>query len=158
MLRGIAERLDRWIVDRNVEAREEGLLAIPACKIQVLGQFALIEGGVPLTLAATKDVDVRGNFEHGVRKELERLLRREGYELDPVGHEIWMPRETRYADLFVGAFVRVLLAEPDAVLLSKALKAPKKNAALITEYVAQGASERFLKLATKYGIDLEQFV
>ena len=49
-------------------------------------------------------------------------------------------------------------AKPGAVLISKALKAPKKNQALITEYLAKGASERFFALARKYGVDLEQFV
>lgn len=45
-----------------------------------------------------------------------------------------------------------------AVLLSKALKAPAKNRSLLTEYLAMGASERFLELAEKYHLDLEQFV
>jgi hypothetical protein len=88
----------------------------------------------------------------------ERLLAREGRELDPLGHEIWMPEETRYSELFVGSFVRLLLAESDAVLVSKALKAPRKNRPLLTEYLAQGPSARFLELATKYSLDLEQFL
>jgi hypothetical protein len=58
----------------------------------------------------------------------------------------------------VGPFVRLLLAEPEAILLSKAIKAPDKNRALITEYLAQGASDRFLELAKKYNLDLEQFL
>ena len=50
------------------------------------------------------------------------------------------------------------VADIDAVLLSKALKAPLKNRALIVEYVAAGASERFYALAARYGLDLEQFL
>lgn len=68
-----------------------------------------------------------------------------------------MPRETKYDELFAGRHVRMLLAEPDAVLVSKALKAPVKNRALITEYLRGGASERFLKLALKYKVELERF-
>ena len=49
------------------------------------------------------------------------------------------------------------MADPDAVLISKALKAARKNEALITEYLAKGASERFFNLARKYRVDLEQF-
>ncbi len=51
-----------------------------------------------------------------------------------------------------------MLAEPEAILLSKALKAPAKNRALIVEYLAKGATERFMTLAQKYALDLEQFV
>ena len=50
------------------------------------------------------------------------------------------------------------VADPDAVLISKAYKAPEKNMGLITEYLAKGASERFFELAQKYAVDLEQFV
>ena len=52
----------------------------------------------------------------------------------------------------------VWVADPDAVLISKACKAPEKNIGLITEYLAKGASERFFELAQKYALDLEQFV
>jgi hypothetical protein len=69
-----------------------------------------------------------------------------------------MPRETRYTELYAGRFVQMLLADADAVLLSKALKAPAKNLPLIVEYLAAGASDRFLKLADKYHLNLEQFL
>jgi hypothetical protein len=54
--------------------------------------------------------------------------------------------------------VEAFVADPDAVLVSKALKAAEKNRALVTEYLAKGASERFFDLARKYRVDLEQFV
>ena len=69
-----------------------------------------------------------------------------------------MPRETRYAPLYAGRYVDAFVADPDAVLISKACKAPEKNEALITEYLAKGASERFFELAQKYAVDLERFV
>lgn len=50
------------------------------------------------------------------------------------------------------------IAEPEAVLVSKALKAPDKNRVLITDYLAHGPSPRFLALAEKYHVDLEQFL
>jgi hypothetical protein len=158
MLREIAEQLDRWIIERNFEAEEEGLPQTAQCTIKVLGQTALMESGVALALAATNDVDVQADYSYPVQKEFERLLAQHARTLDPVSHEIWMPRETRYRELFSGRFVRVLLADADAVLLSKALKAPDKNRVLITEYLALGASDRFYRLAQKYGLDLEQFL
>lgn len=158
MLVRLAQELDEWMVEQNLAARLEGLRTFRPCTIRVLGQTALFEANVPLTLAVTKDVDVRADYDDAVRREFERLLATEGRELDPLGHEIWMPTETLYSELFSGKLVRLLLAEPEAVLLSKALKAPAKNRPLITEYLAHGASDRFLALAAKYAIDLKGFL
>ncbi len=158
MLAQIASELDAWIAEQNLHARAEGLVPFEPCTIKVLGQSALLEAGVALQLASTKDVAVRADYSHAVKKAFEQLLQARGRCLDPVGHEAWMPRETRYLESFKGQFVRLLIAEPEAVLLSKALKAPAKNRALLTEYLAKGASERFLRLADKYQLDLEQFL
>jgi hypothetical protein len=158
MLREIAEKLDDWVAAQNAEARLGGWAHLRPCTIKVLGQMALLETGVKLTLAATNDVDVYADYDSSVEKEFGRLLAATGHELDPVGHEIWMPRETRYTELHAGRFVEMLVADSDAVLLSKALKAPARNLPLIVEYLAAGASDRFLKLADKYHLNLEQFL
>jgi hypothetical protein len=123
----------------------------------VLGQTALFEAHVELALAATNDVDVVADYGSAVQKEFERLLATEGRELDTLGHEIWRPRETKYFELFAGELVRVLVAEPKAVLVSKALKAPAKNRTLLIEYLASGPSERFFELAKEYRVRLEEF-
>lgn len=158
MLVRVAEALDAWAIARNIEARAEGTSPLAACEIKLLGQTALLEQNVPLTLANTNDIDVRANYAHVVEQEFRRLVEREGKELDPVGREIWMPRETRYTALFHGELVTLLVADVEAVLVSKALKAPAKNRSLLTEYLAKGASPRFLDMAKKYGVDLEQFL
>jgi len=69
-----------------------------------------------------------------------------------------MPKETRYTVLFSGEFVTLKVADMEAILISKALKAPRKNRALIVEYLARGATPRFMRLARKYGVDLESFL
>jgi hypothetical protein len=158
MLREIAEKLDDWMAVQNAEARLGGWVQLRPCTIKLLGQVALMELGLKVTLAATKDVDVYADYGAAVEDEFGRLLRAAGHDLDPVGHEIWMPRETRYGKLYDGRFVKMLVADPEAILLSKALKAPAKNHALIVEYLATGASDRFLELADKYHLDLEQFL
>ena len=124
----------------------------------MLGQSALWAAGVDLTLTITQDLDAYGDYEWAVQKELERLLAEHDKVLDPHGHEVWMPRETRYDPLYQGTFVEALVADADAVLIPKALKAADKNRTLVTEYLAKGASERFFELARKYRVDLEQFV
>lgn len=120
--------------------------------------MALLERGLKLNLVATQDVDVSENLGHAARREFERLLAKRNLVLDPIGHEAWMPKETEYETFFSGKFVTLKVADEECVLLSKAAKAPQKNGALLTEYLASGPSERFLALAEKYGVNLEQFV
>lgn len=158
VLEQVAAKLDDWVIQQNLEARKEGLSTFRPCRIRVLGQMALLESRAPLQLILTNDVDVHADFEHAVEVAFRRLLAAEGKLLDPVGNEVWMPRETRYRSVFKGAFVTLQIADMDAVLLSKALKAPAKNHALIVEYLAAGASERFFALATRYHLDLEVFL
>jgi len=158
MLVEIAEHLETFVVTRNLEARREGLLLLRPCVIKLLGQTALLEAKVSLTLALTNDVDVYADYEFAVEQEFRRLLATKGRELDSLGGEVWMPVETTYEPLFVGQYVRLLVADAESVLLSKALKAARKNRQLLTEYLAGGPSARFLKLAQKYRLDLEQFV
>ena len=55
MLVRLAERLDDWILAENSAARGEGLPTIRPCTIRLLGQAALFEAHVSLTLAATKE-------------------------------------------------------------------------------------------------------
>lgn len=154
----VFQALDQWVARENIRARAEGTPAYMGCSICVLGQSALWAAGVDLTLTATQDLDAYANYDWAVQQELERLLAEIGKVLDPHGHEVWMPRETRYHPLYQGTFVEALVADADAVLISKASKAAEKNRALVTEYLAKGASPRFFELARKYRVDLEQFV
>jgi hypothetical protein len=157
VLEAVARELDAWIADQNVMAGAQGMLRIKPCTIRVVGQSALLEARLPLRLLATRDVDVKADYEDAVRRRFAELLARGGLELDPLGHEIWMPKETRYEPLFEGRWVTLLVAEPEAVLVSKGLKAPTKNRALLIDYLALGPTKRFVVLAQKYRLDLEQF-
>lgn len=158
VLEEVTRELDQWIIEENTARRADGRLGLSRCEIRLLGQAALLEQRLPIPLTTTRDVDVRANYEHAVEVRFRELLARRGLELDPVGHEAWMPRETRYTPLFQGDYVRLLIADPEAILVSKGLKAPRKNRHVITTYLAGGPSERFLTLAARYGLDLEQFL
>jgi len=158
MLEAVFRALDEWIASENVEAVAEGMPPHDACIIRVFGQTALWEAGLDLQLAVTRDVDAVADYGWAVQRKLEELLNAHGKLLDPLSHEAWMPQETVYRILYAGRYVTGSIAEPDFVLASKALKAPAKNRALLTEYLASGASERFLALAERHGIDLEPFL
>ena len=158
MFAAVLRELDAWVDAANREAAAEGVRRLPSSTVHLLGQTALLESRVDLTLTATQDVDVYADCPWVVRKELERLLKHRGKVLDPHGSEVWMPEETLYEPVYEGDWVTGLVAQADFVLLSKALKAPEKNRALIVEFLAEGATPRFLDLSEKYDLDLEQFV
>ncbi len=127
------------------------------CSIQVVGQTALLEAKLDLHLAATADVDVHHQIEYVFRKKFEELLKEKGKFLDPVGHEAWMPEETKYKTIFNGRHVEGSIAEAEYILISKALKAPQRNKTLIAEYLASHPTELFYTLAKKYNVRLEDF-
>jgi hypothetical protein len=158
MLPEMAHALDAWVARENRVRQREGSPGLPKCRIRLLGQMALFEQKVPLALVATNDVDVVADYPFPVEREFRRLVEREGKFIDPTPTEIWMPPETQYRLLVDGRWVRLEVAEVDAVLLSKALKAPEKNRQLVVEYLARGASSRFFDLADRHGLDLEAFL
>ncbi len=120
--------------------------------------MALLELSPPLKLRATDDVDAVVEGEFAVRKQLEALLEGQGMALDRLAHEAWMPSETTYVKAYEGPNVVLEVADVESVLVSKALKAPQKNERLLAEYIANGPSPRFMELADKYDLNLEQFV
>jgi len=158
VFRDVVSQLDTWLLQQNEEFRAAGLLPWDECEIKLIGQSALLEGRCALPLAATNDVDVYADYHNSVRLEFARLLAKRGLVLDPVGHEAWMPAETTYDLIYDGRLVKGFIAQPDFVLLSKALKAPEKNRTLLVEYLAKGATQRFLKLAAKYQVALEELL
>jgi hypothetical protein len=158
MLKKIFKKLDIWIGEQSAYRVREGMLSIGVCEIKVIGQTALLEAEISLHIPATMDVDVFANYEDSVRRRFAELLKENGKELDSVRHEAWMPKETEYESFFDGKWLKTYLAKPEYVLLSKAMKAPTKNKALIVEYLASEPPAIFFKLAEKYKVDLEQFL
>jgi hypothetical protein len=154
----VFDELDQWVRARNAECVLEGILRLPPCEIRVLGQAALFELGVGLTLEATYDLDVYADYSHSVEVQLRRLLKARNLTLDPLGHEVWMPPETQYDPIYQGRFVTAKVARAEYVLISKAARAPEKNRALLAEYLARGASPLFLELAERHRVNLEIFV
>ena len=154
----VLSALDAWMIRENEGFRNDDVLPYKACTIRLLGQAALLEIGLNIPLVATQDVDVYADYEHPVMMKFERLLNRDNLIVDPVGHEVWMPKETEYLLCYEGTCVTGLIAHPDFILISKALKAPAKNRVLLNDYLALGATDRFIELVERYNVDLEQFL
>ncbi len=155
MLLKLFIKLDRLVHEENLERRNLGTFEINSSEIKIVGQMALMEAGLDLNLAATQDVDAFVKADYWVQKRFENLLVEIHKVYDDESEFIWMPAETAYRVLFAGKWVTAKVAEPEYVLVSKALKAPRKNKNLIVEYLAKGASPRFWELAQKYCLDLD---
>lgn len=158
MLQPVFADLDRWLTNENSRRAADGDPTLGRCDIRVLGQVALLEARVSLHLVATQDVDAYIKGEYPIQQKLDEILNRHGKHLDTDSSLIWMPKETQYDLIYDGKSVKGWVACADYVLVSKALKAPGKNKALIQEYLAKGASPVFMELAGKYRLDLEQFL
>lgn len=158
MFSGLLRDLDRWAIEKDAKDRADGLPGLSPCTIRLVGQMALLEQELPLTLVATQDLDVKADYEWPLEQKFGQLVEEQNLTVDPDGHLVWMPKGTRYLTVYTGRFVTGKVAEADFVLVSKALKAPEKNRTIIVEYLAKGASERFFRLAEENRVDLEKFL
>lgn len=157
MLLKIFEKLDHEIMSLNVEFRAEGSREVPKFHIKILGQSALIESKISLALNATIDIDAYADFIWVAREKFCEILKENDLVFDALSNEIWMPEETKYVSFYRGEYVDGYYAEPEYVLLSKALKAPGKNKNLIIQYISIGPTQLFLDLCDKYQVNLEDF-
>jgi hypothetical protein len=158
MLKSILKALDGSIGTENLRRikSDDGESLIRPCNIRVLGQFGLIEAKI--SQVATRDVDAQIDGDYWIKKKFEQLLSERGFFWDQHSHEIRMPKETQYDSFYAGENVTALIAQPEYILISKALYAPEKNRGVFEEYIASGSSKKFLDLAKKYKIDLKKLI
>lgn len=157
MLKEVCKDFDKWLGVENRKRTESGTFLLQY-EIQVIGQTALLEAHLGIRLAATMDVDLYKQLHGVARQKLDELFARYGKKIDPVGHEAWMPKETKFNVLYAGKFAKCTVAQPEYVLISKAKMAREKNRNLIIEYVGTQPTPLFFQLAEKYEINLEVFL
>jgi hypothetical protein len=158
MLKEIFHQLDVWVTDENIYASQNGYRSFPKCEFKIVGQAALMEAMLKIEFAATVDVDAMTNASYEVIAKFDQLLKANGLELDPLSGEIWMPAETIYVDLYEGAWVLAQRAEPEYIMVSKAVKAPQKNKILLGRYIAARPPQQFFKLCEKYNVNLAEIL
>ncbi len=154
MLKSIFEKLDQWVAEQNDEAKNQSFIPIQKSTFYVVGQSALLEANLDLDIAATVDVDALNNAGFSVLEKFGALLELEGLEYDRLSNEIWMSPETRYAELFQGKWISAFLALPEFIMLSEAKMNMQKNRALLREYIASEAPERFYELCQLHSVNL----
>ena len=157
MLKEVCKKLDEWLMEENQERGEAGTILL-RCEIHIIGQTALLEARLGIWLAATMDVDLQKQLHGAIRQKLDELFAIHGKKIDPVGHEAWMPKETKFNTIYTGKFVKCFVAQPEYVLISKAKMAREKNKNLIIEYLGTKPTPLFLQLVKKYEINLKEFL
>jgi hypothetical protein len=154
VLANIFRSLEEWVDLENAAARAGGLPPLKRSRFRIVGQTALLHASLGFDVTATMDVDAYTDASYAIKSRFNELLRAEGLELDPLSDEIWMPTETRYVEIFAGDWIHAERAEPEYVLVSKAVKALEKNKQLLRSYLAAAPADKFFVLCQKYGVNL----
>ena len=144
----------------NKERREDGGRHISKAEVKLLGQMSLLVNdkvSMLLSLAQTADMDALLDMDPLVKKELTEILKKQGLIYDEDSPKVWIPKGTKYEDVFDFKNVRVKSIDPESALVSKAVKAPKKNKHLIREAIASGKFSGLVERIEKNGGNLMFF-
>lgn len=158
MLKEIFEKLDDQVIAANKRFADEGSFPIPKFQVQVLGQVGLLEAQIDIPMNKTIDLDAYSNMKYSAKRIFIGILAEYGLVYDDLSDEIWMPKETVYNTIFEGQIVTGMVAQPEYILLSKAIKAPDKNRTLLARYLGHKPSKLFISLCDKYGVDLKELL
>lgn len=159
LLEKVFKSLDEAIGKENAQRRQDGSLGIPKAEIKVLGQMSLIsnpEVQAKITLFATFDVDAIVTGPHWIETTFKALLKKEGFELDPLSNEIWIPEESTFTNIFSSNHLTCFRLDPLFAFLSKAIKAKEKNRIIISQALEAYGND-LKQLIIKYGGDLNYF-
>ncbi len=156
MLEKIFKDLDQWCIQEQKQRKKLGTLRLRPFFIKVVGQTALFEQKMKLSLIETRDVDAYADFDYLIMRQFEALLLKQNKTFDRFSYEIWMPKETEYKTVYKGRFVTGQMAKAEYILISKIKMALRKNSTLLKEYLEKKPSSLFFKLAKKYEIDLQK--
>lgn len=159
----IFKELDKWIEDYNAEIDPDVGKRLKPIEVHILGQFTLLANDLAarvLTLQRTNDLDavLKENDWNIVRILNKEILPKYGLELDPQSEDIWIPPGAKYERLHDFKNVRVKLLDPESALVSKAVKAKRKNKNLIIQAIASEEFPRLVERIESNNGDLEYFV
>ncbi len=142
----IFSEFDKKIKQLNTRRRKEDLFSIKKTEIKLLGQMSLLANKKVcfiLSLTQTVDIDALLVMEQIAKEEFKKILKKYGFIYDEDSYLIWIPKGAIFEILFDFEYVRVECLDPESALVSKAVKAPKKNLQLIRQAIA---SEKFPNL------------
>jgi len=163
LLIAIFKELSDWIEAYNLELDPDDFGKLKPVEVRILGQMTLLANDVAaniLTLQRTNDLDaVIEKNDWNIKRILDKeILRKHGLELDPQSDDIWIPPGAKYHLLQDFKNVRLKLLDAESALVSKAVKARKKNKILIIDALASGQFPNLAKRIEAHGGDLEYFI
>lgn len=155
----VVKELDLSIERENNRRKKEGVVLLSRAGIDILGQMSLFlaaEIRTHLHLFATYDLDALVKGDYWIKEKFQALLKKEGLELDPLSHEIWIPLGSTFKLLFSSNRITCRSLDPLYALLSKAIKAKEKNRILVAEALVFYGN-KLAKLIKKFDGDLDYF-
>lgn len=157
----IFEELDKRLEEITAERRAEGLSGLPKAQVKLLGQMSLLvqrEVSAILSLAQTGDMDASLLIENVGKQELKLILKSKGLIYDEDSYLIWIPPGAKFLPLLDFDQVEVWVLDAESALVSKAVKAPKKNAFLIRQAIASEQFPGLVERIVANGGNLEDFL
>lgn len=124
-------------LDQRIE-----VLAKERAEVRILGQMSLLANDKligRLSLADTAELDAHLRTEYVVERELREILKNHGFVYDETSNEIWIPTGTVFEPLFDFKNLVVTRIDSESALVSKAVKARKKNKILVRQALASKA-------------------
>lgn len=156
----IFEKLQIAIDVENKERRESGARLIQRSKIEILGQTSLLvqpELTYSLSLAQTGDLYAMMNADDFVKKELKKILPQFGFIYDEDSPLIFIPKKSRFLPFLDLPLLKIVVIDPESALVSKAVKAPRKNIQLIRQAILSGEFPQLVDRILNEGGDLNLF-
>jgi hypothetical protein len=160
-IKSLFEELDKRINRINDVRIHEGLGNIACAEIKILGQMSLLVNekiSTTLSLNQTADLDAIITMEYLVKKEFQQILQEAGLIYDEDSYLIWIPKDATFEELYNLKNLSVSIIDPESALLSKAIKAPKKNKFLIREAIASNQFPKLVSRILANGGKIESFL
>lgn len=131
ILREIFYALEAWILNENKRRHERGGFSFPKCEVRLLGQMSLIANekvAATLRLIATLDLDAHlEQMDYQIKKRMVELLNEKNLTYDEDSEKIWLPPDSEFLELYTFNSLMVSMLDPESALVSKAVKAQKKE-------------------------------
>ncbi|MBI4402553.1 MAG: hypothetical protein HY537_00235 [Deltaproteobacteria bacterium] len=153
-------KLDAYIEAENNERRKTGSLQIAKSEAIVLGQMSLLANekvAAVLALSQTADLDALLTMDSFAIGCLRKILQERGLIYDEDSNKIWIPEGATFEPLFDLKNIKVKTIDAESALVSKAIKAPKKNKTLIRQAIALKQFPKLVDRIVKNGGDLKFF-
>lgn len=153
--------LENSIEVENSERIKSGAKLISRARITILGQSSLLvqpQLTTYLELVQTGDLDAKLQCDYFIKKKLKEILPQYGLIYDEDSEKIFIPPKSKFSEFINYKNIFVNVIDPESALVSKAVKAPKKNKQLIRSAISTGGFPNLVERILEEGGNLENFI